>query len=119
MLSCFPQSAGDAKTALMAYRTVVAEFDDVHVAQAVRRFLSGLVDRDNHTFAPSCPDFAIEVRKVAQRERERELAKNAISFRPVVKPNSFIERWKRGEIAKPSQESMQHVKGMLGNAQDG
>jgi len=68
MLDCFPQSVADVRTALTAYRAIVDEFDEVHVAQAVRRFLGGQVERGNHAFAPSCPEFAIEVRKIAERE---------------------------------------------------
>lgn len=69
MLDCFPQSVGDVKTALMAYRAVVADADEVHVAKAVRRFLSGDVERNSHVFAPSSAEFAIEVRAIPERER--------------------------------------------------
>lgn len=53
------------------YLAVVREYDDVHVAQAVGRFLRGEVPRENHGFVPSSAQLAIEVRAMADREEAR------------------------------------------------
>lgn len=69
MLDTMQHSLPDMKTAMTVYCGVVADVDEGHVKQAVWRFLRGDVPRANHAFCPSPPEFSIEARGIAERER--------------------------------------------------
>jgi hypothetical protein len=69
LLNSFPQTVPDLELGMRTYLAVLRDFDDVHVSQAVGRFLRGEVPEANPRFAPSCAELAQEVRAQAERDR--------------------------------------------------
>jgi len=78
------------------YLAVLREYDDVHVSQAVGRFLRGEVPDANPRFAPSCAELAQEMR--AQAERERLAARRA-ELNASVGP--YLKRLRGEDVAEP------------------
>lgn len=109
--------------AMETYLAVLREYDDVHVARAVGRYLRGEVPEANPRFAPSCAELAQEVRNVEERERLDALRAKleqgqASEPKYVRKPNHFLERWKRGEVEAAGPEARARVRKMIGGGDE-
>lgn len=63
LFAAFPaQSREDPTTTARAYLMALEGIEPRYVAEAVRRYIQGRVDRERHTFAPSTAELAREAR---------------------------------------------------------
>lgn len=121
LLSGFKESQDmDKKTNLAIFYSAVKMYPLTAIEEAASRFRSGMVERSNHTFAPTSAEFAIEVRKVADAQEARarprlargptfksynfldkqEGLRRQYGHRPVIKENATIDEWHRMSRAR-------------------
>lgn len=63
MLNSFPQSPVDLRALLLTYDQALDGVSDLAIERAALKFISGQVEGQNKTFAPSVAEFCSEARK--------------------------------------------------------
>jgi hypothetical protein len=63
MLNGFPQGAGNPDLTMGTYEAVLRDVSGQAVVEAAQRFVTGDVEGQSKTFAPSVPEFVAEARK--------------------------------------------------------
>jgi hypothetical protein len=63
MLNGFPQGAGNPDLTMGTYEAVLRDVSGQAVVEAAQRFVTGDVEGQSKTFAPSVPEFVTEARK--------------------------------------------------------
>jgi len=63
LLNAFPQSGANVKALLLTYEQALTGVGDAAVDEACRRFISGDVEGQSKTFAPSIAEFVTEARR--------------------------------------------------------
>ena len=98
LFSAFPApESGNPEHSVSAYFMAIDGEPADAVAEAVRRFIRGEVNRDRHTFIPSTAELAIEVRACASLSRARAAlaarpAKELPAPAPQISPEEREER---------------------------
>lgn len=94
---------------LMALEGISPEY----VAEAVKRFIQGKVERERHTFCPSAPELAIEARRLQTEARVKQASETRRLPKPA-EPVSVMSDKERFEMYVRTQELIEKMKrGML------
>jgi len=115
MLSAFPQTQ-DVDALMLAFEIGCADIPPEYVCDAAQAYIRGEVERDNHRFAPTVPEFVKQCRNGAAFDQIKQSEPATVLQFPKSK---FRQQWDAGKIPQADAKAREQIAKMIGDENAG